>query len=75
MNLAGDWQAQLRPDEDLTPASVLSFAQALRDRKLTFGDRLHCPFLRPFDCVYGGARRTGGDGVAGAAGGPRHDRA
>jgi hypothetical protein len=48
MNLAGDWQAQLRPDEDLTPASVLSFAQALRDRKLTFGDRLHCPFLRPF---------------------------
>jgi hypothetical protein len=48
MDLAAEWHAQLRPDEDLTPASSLAFAQALRDRRLTFGDRLHCPFLRPF---------------------------
>jgi uncharacterized circularly permuted ATP-grasp superfamily protein len=26
----------------------MRFAGSLREKKLTFGDRLHCPFLRPF---------------------------
>ncbi len=30
-------------------AGVLqAFAASMRERKLTFGDRVHCPFLRPF---------------------------
>ncbi len=47
MDLAAEWHALLEPGEQ-TPAACLSFAAALRERKLTFGDRVHCPFLRPF---------------------------
>jgi len=46
MDLAADWHALLGPDE-LSPDACLRFAAALRERKLTFGDRVHCPFLRP----------------------------
>ena len=28
--------------------SCEAFAERMRERKLTFGDRVHCPFLRPF---------------------------
>ena len=30
------------------PLFTGEFAAAMRERKLTFGDRIHCPFLRPF---------------------------
>ena len=42
------WNAGLRPDVELTPRYCEEFAAAMRARKLTFGDRVHCPFLRPF---------------------------
>jgi uncharacterized circularly permuted ATP-grasp superfamily protein len=41
------WSAALRP-EDATPEACRALAAAMRARKLTFGDRIHCPFLRPF---------------------------
>jgi uncharacterized circularly permuted ATP-grasp superfamily protein len=48
MNAIADWDALMRPDEELTPRYALAFAAAMRARKLTFGQRVHCPFLRPF---------------------------
>jgi circularly permuted ATPgrasp domain protein len=42
------WHSLLRPDVELTPAFCTAFAASMRERKLTFGDRVHCPFLRPF---------------------------
>jgi uncharacterized circularly permuted ATP-grasp superfamily protein len=42
------WQALLRADEELAPGHCTGFAAAMRARRLTFGDRIHCPFLRPF---------------------------
>ena len=47
MDLAAEWHSLLTPEE-LSPAACLRFAAAMRERKLTFGDRVHCPFLRPF---------------------------
>jgi uncharacterized circularly permuted ATP-grasp superfamily protein len=47
MDLAAEWNALLNKD-DLNPAACMRFAGSLREKKLTFGDRLHCPFLRPF---------------------------
>jgi hypothetical protein len=32
----------------VTPAFCSGLAASMRERKLTFGDRVHCPFLRPF---------------------------
>jgi hypothetical protein len=48
MDLIGDWHALLRPDEELTPKFTAAFAASMRAKKLTFGQRVHCPFLRPF---------------------------
>ena len=48
MNAIDRWHALLQPDRELTAAFCHSFADAMRARKLTFGDRVHCPFLRPF---------------------------
>lgn len=42
------WQTLLRPGAELRPDRALEFAAAMRARKLTFGDRVHSPFLRPF---------------------------
>jgi hypothetical protein len=42
------WHGLLRGDEELTPQFCHAFAASMRERKLTFGDRVHCPFLRPF---------------------------
>ena len=63
----------------------------MRERKLTFGDRVHCPFLRPFFLTGSDEARiraaaetiaalgervaAGGDGLAGAARPARADRA
>jgi hypothetical protein len=48
MDAIGGWHALLRPDVELSPAACAGFAASMRTRKLTFGDRVHCPFLRPF---------------------------
>ena len=48
MDTIGAWNALLRPDVELTRGYCEEFAASMRARKLTFGDRVHCPFLRPF---------------------------
>lgn len=42
------WHALLRPDAERTPRFCLELAASMRERRLTFGDRINCPFLRPF---------------------------
>jgi hypothetical protein len=42
------WHGLLRPDVELSEAWWQAFATRMRDARLTFGDRLNCPFLRPF---------------------------
>ena len=48
MDVISAWNAVLRPDVELSRRYCVEFAAAMRARKLTFGDRVHCPFLRPF---------------------------
>jgi uncharacterized circularly permuted ATP-grasp superfamily protein len=48
VNAIDTWHSLLRPDVELTRAYTEEFAASMRARKLTFGDRVHCPFLRPF---------------------------
>jgi hypothetical protein len=48
MDAIGAWHALLRPDVELSRTACTDFAASMRARKLTFGDRVHCPFLRPF---------------------------
>jgi hypothetical protein len=48
MDPIGAWHALLRPEEELTARFTSAFADSMRARKLTFGQRVHCPFLRPF---------------------------
>jgi hypothetical protein len=43
-----DWDNILRPALEKTPGFPATFLATLRTAKLTFGDRVHCPFLRPF---------------------------
>ncbi|HSY58953.1 MAG TPA: circularly permuted type 2 ATP-grasp protein [Terriglobales bacterium] len=42
------WHALLRPDIELSPAFLGELNARMRAEKLKFGDRVHCPFLRPF---------------------------
>jgi hypothetical protein len=42
------WHGLLRPEVELTPAFAAQFSEQLRDARLMFGERIHCPFLRPF---------------------------
>jgi hypothetical protein len=42
------WHGLLGQGDELSPAFSASLTAAMRARKLTFGDRVHCPFLRPF---------------------------
>jgi uncharacterized circularly permuted ATP-grasp superfamily protein len=42
------WHSLLRPEVELTPSYAEAFTTELRGRHLNFGDRIHCPFLRPF---------------------------
>jgi hypothetical protein len=42
------WHALLHPVLQKNPAFADDFLNELRTEKLTFGDRVHCPFLRPF---------------------------
>jgi len=40
------WHGALRP-EDLTASAFERLSARMRAERLTFGDRVHCPFLRP----------------------------
>jgi hypothetical protein len=42
------WDELLRPAVKKSPALAKKFLVQLRNAKLTFGRRVHCPFLRPF---------------------------
>jgi hypothetical protein len=42
------WHGLLRPGVEVSRRYSEELAAAMRERKLTFGDRVHCPFLRPF---------------------------
>lgn len=48
MDTIDAWHGLLRRDVELTPKFCGDVAASMRSRKLTFGDRVHCPFLRPF---------------------------
>jgi hypothetical protein len=43
-----DWHELLTPELGKTPQFTEQFLARLRSEKLTFGERVHCPFLRPF---------------------------
>ncbi|HEY2352435.1 MAG TPA: hypothetical protein VGH83_07975 [Candidatus Acidoferrum sp.] len=47
-NPAEYWDALLRPSLEKDSRLADNFTAELRSAKLTFGDRVHCPFLRPF---------------------------
>jgi hypothetical protein len=42
------WNELLQPMLEKSPELAEQFFTRLRTEKLTFGDRVHCPFLRPF---------------------------
>jgi hypothetical protein len=44
----GDWHELLTPELGKAPQFTEQFLARLRKERLTFGDRVHCPFLRPF---------------------------
>jgi uncharacterized circularly permuted ATP-grasp superfamily protein len=48
MNAIDTWHSLLRPDVELSGRYVQEFAASMRTRRLTFGERMLCPFLRPF---------------------------
>ena len=45
---AEEWRAILKATLLRVPALPEDFFKRLRRARLTFGDRVHCPFLRPF---------------------------
>jgi hypothetical protein len=45
---ASYWHDLLRPALQNSPGFPAKFLDTLRTAKLTFGDRVHCPFLSPF---------------------------
>jgi hypothetical protein len=47
-NPAEHWHELLQPVLQKSPNFADEFFARLRKAKLTFGDRVHCPFLRPF---------------------------
>jgi hypothetical protein len=47
-NPAEYWHELLRPVLDKSPDFPKLFLSRLRTANLTFGDRVHCPFVRPF---------------------------
>ncbi|MGB7283866.1 MAG: circularly permuted type 2 ATP-grasp protein [Candidatus Acidiferrum sp.] len=47
-NPAEDWNDILKPTLLRLPALPEDLFKRMRQAKLTFGDRVHCPFLRPF---------------------------
>ena len=47
MSPAAEWRALLRAVVELAPVFWDDLAGRFRSARLTFGDRLHCPFLQP----------------------------
>jgi len=47
LNPAESWDTLLRPQVKKSPALATKFLKEVRAAKLTFGKRVHCPFLRP----------------------------
>ena len=45
---AKSWHNLLRPDVELSAAYCADLNARMRSEKLKFGERVHCPFLRPF---------------------------
>jgi hypothetical protein len=45
---ARDWHELLTPELGKAPQFTEQFLARVSKEKLTFGDRVHCPFLRPF---------------------------
>ena len=58
MDAIAAWNALLRPDRELAPEFSAALAAAMRQRKLTFGDRVHCSVLRPFFLTAGDESRV-----------------
>jgi hypothetical protein len=48
MDPISTWHQLLRREHELAPEYSLALADAMRARKLTFGNRVHCTVLRPF---------------------------
>lgn len=48
MDAIDTWHSLLSADVELTRAYTEELAASMRVRRLTFGERVHCPFLRPF---------------------------
>jgi hypothetical protein len=48
MDAIDTWHSLLRPDVELSGRYAQEFAASMRARRLTFGERMLCPFLRPF---------------------------
>jgi uncharacterized circularly permuted ATP-grasp superfamily protein len=48
MNPIEAWHDLLRTLGGDSPEACRTFAALMRSQRLTFGDRVHCPFLRPF---------------------------
>jgi hypothetical protein len=48
MDPIADWVDLLRPEHELAPEFCSRLAASMRDRRLTFGERVHCSVLRPF---------------------------
>jgi hypothetical protein len=69
------WHDLLRAGTEQTPASCLALAEAMRARKLTFGGRVLCPFLRPFFLTPADESRIRTAGETVAAAGERVARA
>jgi hypothetical protein len=46
MNPIDCWHGALRPEE-LTASAFAGLSARMRAERLTFGDRVHCPFMRP----------------------------
>ncbi len=47
MNYREVWDSLISPEEK-TPEFLRTLVAEMIERKVTFGERLHCPFLRPF---------------------------
>jgi uncharacterized circularly permuted ATP-grasp superfamily protein len=74
VNPIDDWHALLGPEE-LSPRFATAFAASMRAKKLTFGRRVHCPFLRPFFLTAADEARIRSAAEAIAAAGERVVRA
>ena len=48
MDAIAAWHGLLRTNGTDSPEACHVLAESMRARGLTFGDRIHCPFLRPF---------------------------